>query len=256
MASILPVDVPCFDLTVGPSELCIEMPGGARLCAVSDIDIGNPSAIVRDLMGQFNAALAPLAPIFNIFDVVIAIKECIDAVVDAVGPPPDPTKLLQCIPGLAEAINKILQLLPPLSIPFMVKSLLSALIVFLEGLKQDLRSAILAAARVANAQLRAAELNNIRLQGIADCIEDNFEIAIVNFNKGAAPLSRLILVLNVFLELAQLPCIQIPLGPIEGAVDAALVPLDKAIELLTIVRDAIGVPELVLEAIPDPDEPC
>jgi len=255
MGSILPTEIPCIDLIAGPGELCLEMPGGARLCAVSSIDIGDPAGMVRDLMGQVNAGLAPLAPIFNLIDVILAIKECVEATGDAIAEL-DPTKLFQCIPGLIEKVNAILKLLPPVSIPFMVKSLLTALIVFLEGLKQELRSAILAAARVAAAQLRAAELNNIRLQAVADCAEGSFDVQMVNFNESAKPLSRLILVLNVFLELAQLPCIQIPMGPIAGATEAALLPLCHAIDLLTIVRDAISVPTFQLELIPDPDEPC
>ena len=123
--------------------------------------------------------------------------------VDALGPPPDPAKLLGCIPGLLEKVNAILKLLPPVSIPFMAKALINALIVYLEGLKQDLRSAILAAARAARTALRAAELNNFRLQATADCVEGSFDIQLVNLNESAKPLSRLILVLNVFLGLAE-----------------------------------------------------
>lgn len=255
MGSILPTEIPCIDLIAGPGELCIEMPGGVRMCVTSDIDIGDPAGMVRGLMAQVNAGLAPLAPIFNLIDVLLAIKQCVDATGDAISEL-NPAKLFECIPNLVEKINQMLKLLPPVSIPFMVKSLLTALIVFLEGLKQDLRAAILAAARAANTALRAAELNNIRLQAIADCAEASFEIELVNFNESAKPLSRLILVLNVFLELAQLPCIQIPLGAITEATEAALLPLCGAIDLLTAVRDAINVPELALEGIPKTTDPC
>ena len=256
MASILPTEIPCVALTAGPGELCITMPGGAKLCAVRDVDFGDPAGIARGLMSQFNAALAPLQPIFNLLDVVIALKECMEAVVDSFGPPPDPTKLLECIPNLIEKVNAILKLLPPVSVPFAVKSLLSVLIVYLQGLKQELQAAIISAARIANAQTRAADLNNIRLQAIADCAEDAFDISIVNMNESVKPLSRLILTLNVVMELAGLPCIQIPLAGISAAVATSLLPIDAAIDLLTIVRDAIGIPELQLAAIPDPQDPC
>jgi len=66
-------------------------------------------------MEVIQPALTPLVPIFNIIDTVVAIFNCVKAIPDMIGPPPDPTVLAACLPDLAEKVNKLLALIPQLS---------------------------------------------------------------------------------------------------------------------------------------------
>lgn len=49
-------------------------------------------------------ALAPLKPVFDIIDTVVAVFACLKAIPDAFGPPPDPSKLVQALEDLAKKV--------------------------------------------------------------------------------------------------------------------------------------------------------
>jgi hypothetical protein len=57
-------------------------------------------------MEQIQPALTPLVPFFDIIDTVVAVFNCVKAIPDSLGPPPDPTVLAACIPELAEKVNE------------------------------------------------------------------------------------------------------------------------------------------------------
>lgn len=247
----------CIELKVGPGEICIELPGGATLCASADVEFGDAASIIRGFLGEVNSSLTPLTPFFNVLDVIKKIFDCIQAVLDVVSEvPPNPQPLIDCLPGLAAAVDQLLKLLPIYSVPSMIRSILTAIILGLEGLKDEISALILSAARVLQAELRGAELQNPDLVFVAECAAAEFDIEFANYNESLKPLSRLIGVLNTLLELAGLPCIKIPLGPAAEISDEILDLIQAAIDALIIVRDAIPAVPLNLLPIPSPGEPC
>lgn len=249
-------DVLCIELETGPGEFCVTLPGGATICASADVEWGDIPSIARGIMAQVNTALTPLTPFFRIFDVVIALFDCVSAIKDAIGPPPQPQKIAECIPNLQQAIAKLLELHPLISIPPTVKSILGVIILFLQGIRSEMVQLIAFFERFAAAQLRAAELGNLDLQLIADCASDQIDVELKNLNDSIAPVGRLLAIINLFLKLAGLDCIQIPLDPIEEVSEAALEPIDRAIVFMTAVRDAIPSIDFVLPALPKSSDPC
>jgi hypothetical protein len=151
------------------NKLCITFPGGAEICAHVGLETGDPSTILRGLLAQVNAALIPLQPIFNIIDVVKAVGDCIGAIKDAFGPPPDPSGIAKCIPELLKRLAKLLKLLPQYSVPLMVKQLLTALVIFLQAVKLELQSIILQQARILKAATAANKPGNASLLSVVDC---------------------------------------------------------------------------------------
>lgn len=246
----------CSPLLETPAELSIVFPGGGRLSAQAGFEVADLSMITRDLIGRANAAMMPLQPFFLVLDALSAIVECVKAVKEALGPPPNPQKMVACIPNMVKKVEALLQLIPQLSIPLLIKSLLDVLIVGLQGLKNDLQAMIRQAARVANAEALAAQLNNGEFQLLASCARDSFTIELKNMNAGVAPLQRIIMLMNTLLKLADLPCITMPVGAIGDVSEDALIPLQAAIDFLAGVRDAISSPFAALEAIPAVGEPC
>lgn len=245
----------CVEIDVGPDEICIELPGGARVCAAGAIETGDVATILRAFMAQINTALAPLGPFFSMIDVVQAIKECLDATAESITEL-DPTAVLQCLPGLAEALQKLLSLVPPLTVPLLIRSILQALIVFLQGLKSEILALAASLERIINASFRGTELGNLRLQAVAECAQNNWDIQLLNLNASAAPMNRLMGLLNFLLELAGLPCIRIPLGTLPAETDDAIAIIDAAIEILTAALALISVPDLELEELPEAGAPC
>jgi len=224
----------CIDLKVTSQELCITFPGGAEMC-VQIPGVPDPTDVSKQLLAQANAALTPLVPVFNIIDAILALFKCVKAIPDSLGPPPDPTKLAECIPDLAEKIDKLLKLIPQLSIPVLIAGLIDVILFYLEGLRGQLKAIIAAQVRIAAAATRAAELGNVQLRTVVDCATGAMDAYLQNLNEGMKPLNRLVGLLNLFLQLAGLPTIP-DLANLGDDAEAALAPLDAVIESLKTVR--------------------
>lgn len=94
--------------------------------------------------------------------------------------------------------------------------------------------------KIAQAATRAAELGNVQLQTVVDCANANIEAQMKNLGEGAAPVNRLIGVINLFMEIVGLP--KLPdLSNLGTDAQAALAPLDAVVEQLKNARAAIPV---------------
>ena len=105
--------------------ICLEIP-----------ELGDPPVITLpggvsiqqfNLMEAIQPALTPLMPVFDIIDTVVAVFNCVKAIPDSLGPPPDPTALAACIPELAEKVSKLLKLIPQLSLPYTIIGIIDRL---------------------------------------------------------------------------------------------------------------------------------
>src|SRR4051812_20810485 len=104
MPPLPPMDEVCKAIEAFPRVPTITFPGGATL--IPQVP-GLPPSLLElsiDLLGKANAALVPLSPLFDVIEVIVALQKCLTAVVDALGPPPDPSKLAKCLPELAKKI--------------------------------------------------------------------------------------------------------------------------------------------------------
>lgn len=232
-------DLTQFCIQLFPSaELCIVLPGDTEICAIfPGCRPPDPSELTAAFLGQINSALAPLTPIFNIIDVVVALVNCVKAVESALGPPPNPSKLTQCFPQLAKALQRLLALLPFLTIPALVGSLLDVLIAHLTGIKNQLVAIIRKQLRIALAQTRAVALGSVALNTVLDCASGDLDVFLNNLNAQSAPLGRLINLINALLSLAGASPIP-SIGSIGQDANAAVAPLTAVIAELQIVRKA------------------
>lgn len=246
----------CFQFVQGPGEICVVIPGGFNLCVQGDIEWDDVASVTKTIMGQINTALTPLGPFFTIFDVLIAVFDCIKAVKEAFGPPPNPAKLVQCIQNLQEAIDKLLTLHPAISIPKTVKSVLNVVVLFLSGVRAEMSQLINFQNDIIAAQTRASDLGNLELQAAAVCASDQISVELNSLNESIKPLARLLSIINVLLDLAGLPCIQVPLDPMSSVGDDVLDLIDAAILFISVVRDAIPSVDIPLPAIPLSSDPC
>jgi hypothetical protein len=197
--------------------------------------VPDPTDVSKQLLAQANAALAPLAPVFNIVDAIIALFNCVKAIPDSLGPPPDPTKLAECIPDLAEKIDKLLKLIPQLSIPVLIAGLIDVLLFYLQGFRGQLEAIIAHQARLLAAATRAAKLGNVQLRTVVDCANTSMDAYLQNLNEGMKPLNRLVALLNLFLQLAGLSPIP-DFKNLGDDAEAALAPLDAVIDSLKTIR--------------------
>lgn len=191
-----------------------------------------------DLLKLIQPALAPLVPMFNVMEAIVQIKVCIESFVEALGPPPDPTKVLECLPELAEKIDRILRMLPPLSIPVLVLDLIDCIIRELNKLRSFLLRLIAQVRKIADVLEKAAQLDDPHLNLIGVCANDRLASTLDEKMKGLIVLGRLLGFLRMFLELIGVGTDLVPdFSELAGApLDTAIEPLDFMIENLTALR--------------------
>ncbi len=220
------------------TDLCIPFPGGAELCPQQGLQSGDPSETLRSLLSSANAALLPLQPFFTVIGVVKAIIDCIQAIPDTLGPPPDPTALANCIPNLLEQVEKLLKMLPQYSVPLMIKRLILLVATTLAALKGELLAIIKYQERILAAATAANLPGNELLASILDCANSNASTTLANLNASMQPLQGLIAIMNILLEaIGQQPIGALP--DMSGGADQALEPIDAFIGVLNDIADAI-----------------
>lgn len=112
---------------------------------------------------------------------------------------------------------------------------IDVILFYLEGLRGQLQAIIAAQVRIAAAATRAAELGNVQLRTVVDCVTASMDAYLQNLNEGMKPRNRLVGLLNLFLQLAGLPTIP-DLANLGDDAEAALAPLDAVIDSLKTVR--------------------
>ena len=234
------IELICRTLPVVPQGKCITLPGGVEICVQMPGIPRDLGELTKQLLAQMNAALTPLAPVFNIIDAVIAIFNTVKAIPDAIMKL-DIGGLAEALKEMAEKIAALLKLIPQLSIPLMVIGLIDCIIAALEGLKIDLEIALAYQQQILEAGLLAVEPGNIGLVAVIDCATLDFEAYIENLNEGAQPLNRLIGLLNLFMNLIGLEGIPLIAG-VEGDIQGTIDALGATIEVMSTIRDAIPLP--------------
>jgi hypothetical protein len=230
----------CVALTVTPQRLSVTFPGGASLDPeLPELGFADPMQLSKQLLAQANAALAPLAPVFNLIDVALSLVNAVKAIPDAISHL-DPSKISDALPELAEKAGKLAPLVPQLSVPLMIIGLIDTLLAFLGGLVGQLRALIDQQARIQRAQDRATSLGNAQLQAVVDCSKHQLTAQLESLAESVAPVNRLIAVVNVFAQLAGLGPLP-DLSNLGTDAAAALQPIEDAVQLLQQIRAAIPV---------------
>jgi len=246
----LPEDL-CSELEIDISvflDLSIDLPGGVSLRA--QLPAGtfpNLPDIVGSIMGQMNAALTPLMPIFRILDVVIALVEFSKAIPDALGPPPDPTSVIKKLKKLLKAFAHLAALFPPLSIPVMIVTACKVVVAALTALVDQIEHSLTVQASLDLARGKAGTLalDPLLLEGAAalelsiDCAQANLDLQLSVGMSGMGPLNKILDLLSLFMGLIGLPeFLKIDVGTDPSAM---LAPLRAGIEALNIVCGSIPV---------------
>jgi hypothetical protein len=220
--------------------ICIEIP-----------DFGDPFSVtlpggieIQDfnLMKAIQPALMPLMPLFEIIDVVVAIYNCVKAIPDCLGPPPDPTALVACLPDLAKKIMKLLQLIPFVSLPITVAHLLDLVIAALREVKEKLQHLQDQLAQIERSIEHGRNLGDAGLMAILACAQGNVNQEAQNVGKSLASLGKLLAIIGIFMKMIGGP--EIPdLAHLNRApLKAIIAPIDDLVQLLLIVRKAIPFP--------------
>jgi hypothetical protein len=242
-----------------PAELCaviesieglddICFPGGFCLSHVWDgvNKIPHLADMPLDFFSQIGPALAPLKPLFDVLDTALAIFRCVKAVPDAITNL-DPSELFQCIPDLAKLIDKLLSMIPQLSVPKLIRAVIRNLAKLLRAIAADLRYLQSQLQRIADMIDRAAQLNDVKLTGFLSCAQNTIEQQTMSTAEALKGIGRLVLLINIFIAMIggeELPCFGSLMS--DNLADG----FDAVIDLLTALATVL---DEIAAAIPDPD---
>jgi hypothetical protein len=236
MAIVPPL--PCPDRDPIPRDLCVNLPGGARICVAFPGVVSSNLALVEQMMAQAGAAMAPLAPAFTTINVVLAVVEFAQKIPLLIANPPEFAEALQ---NLIDAAAELAGIAPPLSIPAMVASMIDVLIVFIQGAIDELATVVTQLQRIASAQAILDNLpsGNVDIELAIGCANNLVDSQLVELQERLASGGAFIEIINLFMQLIGLD----PVSPIPGLDEGA----EDAIETL---QDVVSVLEGVRAAIP------
>jgi hypothetical protein len=223
----MPFDL-CIEIPEIPDPFAIPLPGGIE---IEDVN----------LMKMLQPALTPLVPLFDIIDTIVAIFNCIKAIPDMLGPPPDPTVLTACLPDLAKKLNKLLNMLPQVALPRLVKRCLKLAVETLRTVRSQLMHLQAQMLQILGTIDRAKKLKDAGLMAIAQCAQANVATEAANVGKSLAALGKLLGLINLFMGLIGGP--KVPdLSKLAGRpLDDTLPPLNELIKVLSAAEAAIPV---------------
>ena len=235
-------DIPSLDVM---EDICF--PGGACLSHLLTAIQSVPSAseIPLGFLSQLGPATSFLQPFMNVLDTVLAIFKCMEAFTDF-ATSLDPTEIFACFPELIDKINALLAMIPQLSIPRMVKSIIKALISLLRGLASDLEYLRSRLEEIAREIDRAADLGDVTKSGFLACAENTMNDSLSATAQALKAVGRIILVVNIFMGLfggPEIPCF----GELLDGVGAD--ELQPIIDVLNALADLL---QQLHDMIPDP----
>lgn len=181
-------------------------------------------------------------PLFDIIDVVVALYNCLKAIPDCFGPPPDPTALANCLPDLAQKLMKLLPLIPQLSLPVTIANTVDLVIAALREVKTKLQNLQDQLVQIEHSVEKARKFKDAGLTAIIACAKGNVQQEAQNVGAGLASLGKLLAIIGIFMDLIGGP--KIPdLSSIDGAPLAdAIKPIDELVEILMEIRKNIPFP--------------
>ncbi len=211
---------------------------GIDLSADLDGKIPFPSELSASLLGKVNGALMPLMPVFDIIDIMLTLADVLDAIATL-----NPIKIADVVAKFKAQLAKLLKIVPQLSIPIFIKGVLSAILVFLLGFRADLQAIIDAQTRLDAGHDKAVALGSADLEAALGCAQVNLDAMFTAKVSTAAPINRLIKVINLLIKIAKIPVDPLPdLANLGEEASEALQPIDELIKLVRLLRDAIPIP--------------
>lgn len=228
----------CANLTVSDQSLKVTLPGGAQIPVLVPETNPNDLQVSKALLGQASGAMAPLVPIFNIIDALLAVKAFAEAVPGVIT---NPSKLATAISDLVKKISKLASLIPQLSVPLMIVDLIDVVLVALAGVINALETIAAQEARIAAAITKSEEPGNEALATVITCAQDLLVKQKAGVSEGLGPLNTFFGLMNVFLELIGLEPIPDLSGPLPDDTQEAIDTMNDLVKLLRDLRATIPI---------------
>jgi len=236
-----------------PLVECLDMPNyrdGAdasihMIFGLPDVKFDGSCEGLQTSMASLTANLSAFYPIIRIVNCILKIVEVIQAIPDSIGPPPDPTVLVQKLAALADCITLFLSFTGYGAIPDFIQflaDLCSYLLDVLECMRVMLEVKI-------DSDAQADALNasaDAQLQSMGACLTIHNDALGKQLSGKFSSMEVIIILFNSIILILPPPMggpsNQLPTGSTFTADASGLAVLDDTIAAITVVRD-------ILEAI-------
>lgn len=199
---VIDLSIVCRPIPEMPRDLCLTLPGGVDLCASGATIPPSLFDYTRNFLDQVSAALTPLDPFFKVIEALDSIYRCFTAVLDALGPPPDPSKLTAAVDDLKKRLFALAKLSPALTIPILCVQFLDTIILTLDGIAGELVSITRLSRQITEATLRADQAPG--LYQMIKCAEGGYRTQLSNIQRAFASCSSIIRIVNTLMHVAQI----------------------------------------------------
>lgn len=210
-------------------DLKIRFPGGATIQAPTTT-LPDPGDVAAKLLSAVNSALAPLMPLFDIVDAVLGVVKVFEAVKSL-----NPIAIGSALADFVKLVDKLKQLLPPLSVPLLVKDLVRALRIYVESVRDQVVAIVAQQAKIAVAKEKAATTPALGASVL--CAETTTTALYASMKTNAGPVNRLLRVVNLLGSVAglgEIPGLELAANPAD-----AVLPLTDLVSKLRGIESAI-----------------
>lgn len=216
---------PPFGLPEYNIEVAADLQAGVDLTTCNSLYIS---------LGNINASLSALMPLIKLAGCVFKLFEIVKAIPDSIGPPPNPTKVIKKIAAFKDCIDLFMSFALLLEIPkiaLFLSGLLTLVIAILTCVKQMLKITIDNDKEIAALKASA----DIELNDLGACLEVQNDALKAELNAKLNGLQAVVLLINVFLTIAQQDTIQVDGNSFTLKIDI----LDNTIAILDVARQAL-----------------
>ena len=228
--------LPCVLYGDPPPRHSITFPGGIVL---ESPPIFRPHDRLMELEGMF-AALAPamagMGPVFTMIEVIGAIVDMVKAIATL-----NPVEIANAAVAFAQAVDKLLGIIPQVSLPLFILGLLQLVVDLLATLIDFLQSIQQQQAQVDAMKAYAQAQGLDRMYQDALCLEENLQVQLEYFNNGMGALAAFIVIIEALGSIAGLD-ISIDADTGSGGIGDTLDRLALIVDTITTILEAIPIP--------------
>jgi hypothetical protein len=236
-------DLPaCTEVSLPPpTQLKVQLPGGATLSAFSDISKGIPT----DCAMTFSL-LMQIAPFLAATDCVVKVLKLVQTVVDTLKSVTSPFSLVSAIPKIIKAAEPVvecaLSFTPAGLIPF-IRDLLCLILKFLKCFLDQMKSMLRILTQIENQLSLANAAGNTDLITALQCAQGNAQTQAAHLTAAIAPVAVILDLAGTLMQIVGVKPIKLPgtSGPTDlASLQEVVKVIQEVVATIQIAADALG----------------
>ena len=227
--------LPCVSIGDPPPSHSITFPGGMVLTSAPNFRPHDRLIEIQGMLAALGPAMAAMGPVFTIIEVVGAIIDMVKAVATL-----NPVAIADAAVAFAQAVDKLLGLVPALSLPLFIVGILRLVVDLMATMIDFLQAIQLQQQQIQSMREYAQEHSLDRMLSDADCLDQNVERQLAYFNNAMGAAAGFMVLVETLAGIAGLDVsVDMSTG---GDMDETLDRLAAIVDTLSTVINSIPLP--------------